>query len=325
MRVNVVDPLGRDPRGAERVQHCAATALALRRHAGHVERIPAHAVADDFGEDCGAARLGKAKLLQDQDARTLANDKAVPVAVPGTAGVHRIVIAGGKRLHRRKAAHGKRCDRTFGTARDHRIRVAALDGAEGIADCVRGAGAGGRSRLVGTFRAPADTDVAGSQIDDRRRDEEGRDTPRAAVHQGRVLALDDIEAADAGADMYADVVGVFGSDPQGGVLHGLLSSGHGEVNEAAHLAGLFDRNELVRIEVLNLGGDPDGVAFEGEGGDLGHATPAGHQTLPDLRCGVAHTADQTKACDDDATLLHLPWLPFRCLAGSGYFFWCCSM
>jgi hypothetical protein len=46
------------------------------------------------------------------------------------------------------------------------------------------------------------------------------------------------------------------------------------------------------------------VPSEIEGLDLGHTATAGQKTLPDLRGGFADPADQAKAGDDDATLLH---------------------
>ena len=120
-----------------------------------------------------------------------------------------------------------------------------------------------------------------------------------------VLALDDVEAADAGADVDADAVGDLRRDLEAGVLHGLVGGGQGEVDEAAHLAGLFFVDEEERIEVLDLGGEADGVAGEIEGLDLGHAALAGQQAFPDLRRGFADPADEAEAGDDDATLLHV--------------------
>ena len=79
--------------------------------------------------------------------------------------------------------------------------------------------------------------------------------------------------------------------------------GHGEVDEAAHLAGLFFIDEDVGVEVLDLGGKADGVACEIVGGDLRHATLARDQAFPDLRRSVAYTADKAHARNDDTTLL----------------------
>jgi hypothetical protein len=76
------------------------------------------------------------------------------------------------------------------------------------------------------------------------------------------------------------------------------------VDEAAHLAGLFFVHEEEWIEVLDLGGEANGVAGEIEGFDLGHTAAASQQALPDLRGGFADPADEPEAGYDDATLLH---------------------
>ena len=124
-----------------------------------------------------------------------------------------------------------------------------------------------------------------------------------------MLAFDDVEAADAGADVNADHLGVRFIDDEAGVLHGLLRGGHGEVDEAAHLAGLLLVHEDVGVKVLDLGGEANGVAGEIVGGDLGHAAATGEQALPDLLGGVADPADQAHARDHDTSLQHLSPIP----------------
>jgi hypothetical protein len=101
-----------------------------------------------------------------------------------------------------------------------------------------------------------------------------------------VLTLNDVEPADAGADVHADAVAIGLVDLQAGVVHRLLRGGDGKVDEAAHLAGLFLVDKEQRVEVLDLGGEADGMAGEVEGLDLRHAAAAGQQALPDLRGGV---------------------------------------
>jgi hypothetical protein len=91
-------------------------------------------------------------------------------------------------------------------------------------------------------------------------------------------------------------------DDEAGVGHRFGGGSQGEVDEAAHLAGLFFVDEEERIEILDLGGEADGMAFEIEGLDLGHAAAACEQTLPDFRDGSAYAADEAYASDDDASL-----------------------
>ena len=55
------------------------------------------------------------------------------------------------------------------------------------------------------------------------------------------------------------------------------------MDEAAHLAGLFFVDEEERVEVLDLGGEADGMAGEIEGLDLGHAAACRRAGPPRLR------------------------------------------
>ena len=80
-----------------------------------------------------------------------------------------------------------------------------------------------------------------------------RGPPSSRLH---VLALDDVESADAGADVDADPLGVFRSDFRGRTSCIASSRGRDrQVDEAAHLLEFFFFDELERIEVLDLGGD----------------------------------------------------------------------
>ena len=81
----------------------------------------------------------------------------------------------------------------------------------------------------------------------------GRYLARAALQQGRVFALDDVEPADAGADVHADALGIVGVILQAGHLHGFIRRGEGEVDEAAHLLDFFFLDEVERVEVLDFG------------------------------------------------------------------------
>src|SRR3990170_3870824 len=111
----------------------SATAL-TKAIAGDVVGVPAHAVADQFAVDAGAAPLGVLPRLQDDDARPLSHDKTVARGVKGARGLLRFVVAGGDGLHRAKAGHAKLGDRRLRAAGDHRIRLAALDDAHGVTD-----------------------------------------------------------------------------------------------------------------------------------------------------------------------------------------------
>ena len=153
---------------------------------------------------------------------------------------------------------------------------------------VGGGGAGGCGGFIGASRAVLDGDVACGEVDDGTGDEEGRDLARATVEQVDVLALNDIEAADAGANVDANPVMVFFGDLEAGALHRFGRRGERKVDEAAHLAGLFFVHKEQWVEVFDLGGKANGVTCEIEGFDLGHTAAASEEAFPDLR-GVLPT------------------------------------
>jgi hypothetical protein len=182
-----------------------------------------------------------------------------------------IVVAGGEGAHGGESADAHGSDGGFGASGNHDVGVAALDDAEGIADGMSAGGAGGGRGFVGALGANAHGDVSGGEVDDGGGNEEGGDLARAAFEERGMFALDHVESADAGADVDADHLGVFGSDFQLGHLERFVGGGDGEVDEAAHLLHFFFLDELEGIEVADLGGD---LAGEGGGVEGGDATDA---------------------------------------------------
>ncbi len=118
-----------------------------------------------------------------------------------------------------------------------------------------------------------------------------------------MFALDDVESADAGADVDADHLGVFGSHLELRHLHRFFRGGDGEVNEAAHLLDFFFLDELEGIEVADFGGDLAGESGGVEGGDAIDAAFAGEQGFPHCAGSMADGADQPDAGDDNASLM----------------------
>src|ERR1044071_9941837 len=147
---------------------------------------------------------GVLELLEDEHAGPLADDEAVAILVEGTAGARRLVVARGQRPQLAEAADAHRTDGRLAAAGNHRVGVAALDDLVGVADGVRRGRAGRAGRRVGPFRAEADRHLARREIDDGRRNEEGRPPARTAVEERLVLPLDRDEPADTRADVHAD-------------------------------------------------------------------------------------------------------------------------
>ena len=81
-------------------------ALRFRMRSGDVVGVAGVAVAHNLGVDLGPSGLGVLILLQDQDARAFAHDKAAAALVEWGAGLFR-VFAGGQRLAVGKACNGQ--------------------------------------------------------------------------------------------------------------------------------------------------------------------------------------------------------------------------
>ena len=67
---------------------------------------------------------------------------------------------------------------------------------------------------IGALGAEAHGDMSGCQVHDGGGNEERRNLARARLRAGRVFALDDIESADARADVNADPLRIFRRDFQ---------------------------------------------------------------------------------------------------------------
>jgi len=116
----------------------------------------------------------------------------------------RVIVAGGHRLHIRKACHGDRADGGFGTASGDGIGLAALDDLIGISDGVGAGRAGGHGCFARALRAENFGDIPGPHIGDHHGDEERADTAQTALHHFSMLLFEGLDATDAAADEDAD-------------------------------------------------------------------------------------------------------------------------
>jgi hypothetical protein len=75
------------------------------------------------------------------------------------------------------------------------------------------------------------------------------------VNQIEMLALDNVESADAATDVDANALFVFGRDLQSGGGQRVFTRRNGEMNKPAHLLDFFFLDKLRGVEVFNLTGD----------------------------------------------------------------------
>ena len=92
-----------------------------------MERIAAHAVADELGENTRTASLGKFKFLKDQNPGAFPDNKTVTLGIKRPRRMFRIVIPRRKSPHRSKPRHGHRRYCAFSAAADHGVRIAAFN------------------------------------------------------------------------------------------------------------------------------------------------------------------------------------------------------
>src|SRR5712691_10304319 len=102
--------------------------------------VCSHAVADNLGINVRAALLRQFEFFKDQDARAFANNESVAIPLKGTAGVLRIVVAGGESPHRSESSNTHRRDRRLCPAANHHIGIAALNNPEAVADSMSACG-----------------------------------------------------------------------------------------------------------------------------------------------------------------------------------------
>ena len=172
----------------------------------------------------------------------------------------------------------------LGAAGDDGVGIAVPDGAERLAETVRGGGAGRDDIQARALGLVLDGDMAGRDVGDHRRDEQRGDPLAGGVldHLGRLAVLD-LEAADAGAHIDAQAervdVHVLPFGLQAGRFHGLPGGGHRELGELVLLAdeGLVHIIPL-GIEVLDFAGDRDGHVLEVL--DVVDAADTVHEILP---------------------------------------------
>jgi len=113
-----------------------------------------------------------------------------------------------------------------------------------------------------------------------------------------MLALDDLEAADAAADVDADAFLVFRGDLEARCGEGVFTGGNAEVNKPSHLFDLFLLDEPAGIEILDLTSDLTGKRCRIELLDSGNPAFALQEGMPSLLGTVADGGEETNARND---------------------------
>ena len=161
--------------------------------------------------------------------------------------------------------------------------------------------------MIGAFELVFDGNVSRGQVNQPARNEEGADAARALLLKQEGVALDALQAADAGADQDARA-GLFirGLGAKAGIGNGLVCGGHRIDDEIVDLALFLGLHAIVGIEFARARAARNHAAdLAGNVGDIELRDPLGavlarEQALPDVSGSASKGCDQTDAGDDDA-------------------------
>ena len=234
---------------------------------GDMIGVAGQAVADHFGIDIGAARLGLLIFLEHDYAGAFAHDEAVAVDVIGPAGALGFVVEiGRKRAGLGKAGDADRANRRFGAAGEHDVGIVDRDHPRGVADRVGTGRAGGDDGVVGAHQAIFDRDLARDEIDQPAVDEMRADPARPVFVEDDRFGFNPGQAADARADRDASAQPLFLAHVgETGILDRLAGGVDAVDDERVDLALDLVIHPLARIEAifmvgrLQLAGDLAGI------------------------------------------------------------------
>jgi hypothetical protein len=203
-------------------------------------------------------------------------------------------------------------------ADDGDVGGAVANEAEPFAD---GDGAGGTGHGVGgvgTGEAELDGDGAAGGADERGEGDAGIDAAQVAAVEDAGLLLGVCCAAEGGAHLHGDAIGVDACGVEGGVLEGEAGGGDGEVAEAVEAARELCVHVIGGLELVDLGGDVCAPGAGIEARDAADGRAFATQSFPELFDTGAGGGDGADAGDGDAVQLHGEWLRhLRSPAGCG--------
>ncbi len=284
----------------QRRLHDAHAAVAVLGRRGDVERVGAHAVADELGVDRRAAPPGVLELLEDHDAapspmtkpsRSLSNGRLArcgsslrvdsariaakpptPIGVIAASEPPAIITSASSRWMISKASP-----------------MACADAEQAVQVAEFGPLA---PKRIETWPAARLMMAAGMKNGEIRRGPPSM--------QRLVLALDGAEPADADAMNTPTRVAISGVTVSAGVVHRELRRGDRVLDEDVHLLDVFLVDELQRVEALDLARDPRGELRGVELRDRSDPALAGAERLP-VRLGPdAERRHEADARHDDS-------------------------
>ena len=265
---------------------------------GDVIRVAAQAVADDFPEDRGAPGPRVFEALEHDDGTAVGQDEAVPAQVERAAGGDRIVVPERQRPHVGEGRHGQAGDGRLRATGYHAVGGPASDQVVGLANGIGRRGTGRYRTEIRPLEPEAHGDQASRHIRDEHGNEERRDAVRALEDVGGTVVLVRLHAPDAAADDHTGPIGVREAISQPGMFHSLLGGTDGVLDELVVAPCFLPGDVGLRIEVLDLAGEPHLQVGCIELGDWARARLAPEERSPSLLHGIADRADGSQPGHD---------------------------
>ena len=266
-----------------------------------MESIGAHAVTGQFRQDVGSPGLREVVILEHHHTGAFARDKPVAGVVEGPRGPLRLIVTSRESLHVGETGETQRGNGRFCPARHHGLGIAALDDARGLADGMVAGGAGGGDREVGSLETVPHRHHPRTHVDDQHRNQERRDAPRSLFQKLDLVGLGGLQTSDAAADQNAHLGRIEVRHPVEPALgHRLNGGGDRKVDIGIGAFDILLGHPGGRIEVLDLGGDPNGEGADIELGDQAASGFSGGQTFPERINPGSDGSHGSHSCDDNS-------------------------
>ena len=227
--------------------------LAGRVGLGDVLGVGADSVAEQLRVHLRLALLRVLELLEHQNRARLAHHEPVAVGVERPTCRRGVMVAAGKRAHRRETGDPGARNRRVGAAAEHHLGTAEPDRIEAVPDRHLRRGAGGARRRKRPARAQLDRDPGGAHVRDDRQQRERIDAVGPPLDQRVAAVLERRQATHRGRDRGADPVGLLRDhDPR--INLRLPRRRDGQLREAVHPPRLPVLDPPGRVELLRLAG-----------------------------------------------------------------------
>ena len=264
--------------------------------------------------------------LEYQHAGALAHHKAVTVCIERAAS-RRGIGVGGQCAAGRKACNGVGDNGRLGAAREDRVGIAVLDGAERLAHCMGRRRASGHDGQGRSLCLVTDCDIARCHVGDHHRNHVRRCAAGPTVGDRMDVVDERLHAAHARAHVDAQALTIDGAfDIKARIVHCLVRSRHRKLNAGVQMLGITLAKVLVAVEALDLGRHLDGKRIGIEVRDRADAARPGAHGRPGGKCGVAERRYGTYASDCNSLFHHglliqavlRPWFLHRHSAVNAY-------